>query len=218
VNVGIEHRPDAVSGDTDPREALPGRSGARGKASASAAAVPALIFGLIALVAGADLTSDILRGKLGLHVWLEVVGIALALAGLGLMWRILNRYRRAARDLSVALDGTRIDLARWREQASQLLDGLSAVIDQQFRGWDLSPAEREVALLLLKGLSLKEIAAVRQSSEPTVRQQAQAVYRKAELTGRAELAAFFLEDLLEPRASASAGKLRAVGGEERARA
>jgi DNA-binding CsgD family transcriptional regulator len=169
-------------------------------------------------VAGADLTSDILRGKLGLHVWLEVVGIALALAGLGLMWRILNRYRRAARDLSVALDGTRIDLARWREQASQLLDGLSAVIDQQFRGWDLSPAEREVALLLLKGLSLKEIAAVRQSSEPTVRQQAQAVYRKAELTGRAELAAFFLEDLLEPRASASAGKLRAVGGEERARA
>jgi DNA-binding CsgD family transcriptional regulator len=213
----IDHRPHGASGDADP-QGSGGQRGSRRTASSLSPAIPALIFGLIALVAGADLTSDILRGKLGLHVWLEIVGVVLALAGLGLMWRILNGYRRAARDLSVALDGTRTDLARWREQASQLLEGLSALIDEQFRRWDLSPAEREVALLLLKGLSLKEIAAVRQASEPTVRQQAQAVYRKAELTGRAELAAFFLEDLLEPRSNVAAGKLRAVGGEERARA
>jgi DNA-binding NarL/FixJ family response regulator len=56
-----------------------------------------------------------------------------------------------------------------------------------------------VGLLLLKGLSLKEAAEARQTSERTVRQQALAVYRKAGLAGRAELAAFFLEDLLLPR-------------------
>lgn len=54
------------------------------------------------------------------------------------------------------------------------------------------------ALLLLKGLSHKVIAEVRATSERTVRQQALAVYRKAGLAGRAELAAFFLEDLLLP--------------------
>ena len=55
-----------------------------------------------------------------------------------------------------------------------------------------------IALLLLKGPSHKAIAAVRQTSEKTVRQQSLAVYRKAGLSGRAELSAFFLEDLLLP--------------------
>lgn len=55
-----------------------------------------------------------------------------------------------------------------------------------------------MALLLLKGLSNKEIAAVRAASERTVREQARSIYSKTELTGRAALSAFFLEDLLAP--------------------
>ena len=55
-----------------------------------------------------------------------------------------------------------------------------------------------MALLLLKGLSNKEIAAVRAASERTVREQARSIYSKAGLTGRAALSAFFLEDLLAP--------------------
>ena len=62
----------------------------------------------------------------------------------------------------------------------------------------LTPAEREVGLLLLKGLSHKEAADVRNTSETTIRQQALAVYRKAGLRNRADLSAFFLEDLLLP--------------------
>jgi DNA-binding NarL/FixJ family response regulator len=53
-------------------------------------------------------------------------------------------------------------------------------------------------MLLLKGLSHKEIAEVRAITEATARQQARAVYRKAGLSGRADLAAFFREDLLLP--------------------
>lgn len=65
--------------------------------------------------------------------------------------------------------------------------------------WGLTPAEQDIALLLLKGLSHKEIAQVRAVSETTVRQQARSLYRKAGLSGRSDLAAFFLEDLLGPR-------------------
>jgi len=61
----------------------------------------------------------------------------------------------------------------------------------------LTPAEREVGLLLLKGLSHKE-AATRATSETTIRQQALAIYRKSGLRNRSELSAFFLEDLLLP--------------------
>jgi len=62
----------------------------------------------------------------------------------------------------------------------------------------LTPAERETALMLLKGFSLKRIAALSGRSERTVRQHAVAVYEKAGLAGRAELSGFFLGDLLLP--------------------
>jgi DNA-binding NarL/FixJ family response regulator len=78
------------------------------------------------------------------------------------------------------------------------VDGLSKAIDQQLSKWKLSAAEKEVAFLLLKGLSLKEIAEVRNTSEKTARVQSIAVYSKSNLSGRSELSAFFLEDLLVP--------------------
>jgi DNA-binding CsgD family transcriptional regulator len=62
----------------------------------------------------------------------------------------------------------------------------------------LTAAEREVGLLILKGLSYKEIAIIRNVSEKTVRLQAHTLYRKAKLSGRAALSAYFLEDLLLP--------------------
>jgi DNA-binding NarL/FixJ family response regulator len=51
--------------------------------------------------------------------------------------------------------------------------------------------------LLLKGLSHKEIANLRSTSEATIRQQAASIYQKSSLSGRAALSAFFLEDLLD---------------------
>ena len=86
-----------------------------------------------------------------------------------------------------------------RVECSANPEGLSAAIDSQFDRWQLTAAEREVALLLLKGLSHREIAALRDTSERTIRQQSQAIYAKSNLSGRAALSAFFLEDLLLPR-------------------
>jgi DNA-binding CsgD family transcriptional regulator len=163
-------------------------------------AVPAALFVVISIALAVDIASDLLGGASVHHVVFEIGMTALALGGFGVMWRQFRRALRRARDLEVALDGTRADLARWRSEAQDLLRGLGAAIDRQFDRWGLSPAEREVGLLLLKGLSLKEVAEARHTSERTVRQQALAVYRKAGLAGRAELAAFFLEDLLLPRA------------------
>ena len=88
-------------------------------------------------------------------------------------------------------------------EAAELLRGLSDQIDRQFDRWDLTVAEHEVALLLLKGLRHKEIAAIRGTSERTVRQQAITIYKKAGIEGRTDLAAFFLEDLLAARGASS---------------
>jgi DNA-binding NarL/FixJ family response regulator len=96
------------------------------------------------------------------------------------------------------LDAARIQGRQWRDETRALLRGLGEAIDRQFLAWKLTEAEREVGLLILKGMSLKEIAAVRVTSERTIRAQAQAIYAKAGLSGRAALSAFFLEDLLAP--------------------
>ena len=70
------------------------------------------------------------------------------------------------------------------------------VIHQQFKAWALTQGEQKVGLLLLKGLSFKEIAEVRSTKEKTVRQQASALYAKASLEGRHEFSVWFLEDFL----------------------
>jgi len=158
-----------------------------------------------------DLATDVSGGTNTFHVVVEGGVIAI---GVVATVRFALRVRRLAREarelrthadeLTMNLDASRHEASRWRRDAGKLIEGLGAAIDQQFEAWALSPAEQEIARLLLKGLSHKEIAQVRDVTETTVRQQAQATYRKAGLSGRNDLAAFFLEDLLAPRATSSA--------------
>ena len=129
---------------------------------------------------------------------LSIIPVVLTSVGLAVLFRIAARQREDQLTLIHDLEIARVQGQRWRSEARTLLNGLGEAIDAQFSRWNLTEAEREVALLLLKGLSLKEIAAVRATTERTVRAQARSLYGKAGLTGRAALSAFFLEDLLAP--------------------
>ena len=166
--------------------------------------VEAVLVALVTALVGLDVAGDARSGSSGWHLALEVGIMAVALAGAVALWGQLLLARRRARALQSDLVRAEADLVRFRAEAQEALAGLGEAIDRQFERWGLSAAEREVALLLLKGLSHKEVAEARATSERTVRQQALAVYRKAGLSGRAELAAFFLEDLLLPAPAAAA--------------
>jgi DNA-binding CsgD family transcriptional regulator len=173
--------------------------------------LPALAVTLVALLVALDIHMDWGDGATFTHVAVELFTVALAGASAAVLWWRLQSARRLAQLLVGHLriahaDAAqlRVDVARFRAESQQHARGLGEAIDRQFQRWGLSPAEREVALLLVKGLSHKEAAEVRATSERTVRQQALAVYRKAGLAGRAELAAFFLEDLLLPVPAAGA--------------
>jgi DNA-binding CsgD family transcriptional regulator len=71
------------------------------------------------------------------------------------------------------------------------------VMEEHFARWGLSPAERDVALFSIKGLSTAEIAKTRNTSEGTTKAQTSAVYRKANVKSRAQLLSLFLDELLE---------------------
>lgn len=162
----------------------------------------AILLGITALLAWDLATDRLLRSVGTTHLVVEGLAALGALGAAAWVLSALRRHRREVQRLQGDLARSRAEADRWRSEAAELLQGLSHAIDHQFDRWDLSPAEREVALLLLKGLSTRDIADLRQTREATVRQQAQGVYRKAQLEGRAELAAFFLEDLLAPSAHA----------------
>lgn len=171
-------------------------------------------FFLVTVLAGVDVASDLRQGTTLEHVLAEVGVVVVGLVGSAFIARqLVLRLRRAraaeaeVQTLAGRLKATEAEAARWRAEAGDLLAGLGSAIDQQFERWSLSPAEKEVALLLLKGLSHKELAEVRSVTEATARQQARAVYKKAGLSGRNDLAAFFLEDLLLPGASEARVKL-----------
>jgi len=141
-----------------------------------------------------DRPDDWLSGHVIFEVGMIVVSLAAA-AYLGHEW-----YQASSRVVVAEARWSEAQAERdlWKERAGRLLEGLGTAVSEQFDDWGLTPAERETALMLLKGMSHKAMARSTGRSERTVRQHSVAVYRKAGLDGRAALAAFFLEGISLP--------------------
>lgn len=100
------------------------------------------------------------------------------LFGALLVWRSFGDLHRAE--------------ARLERASSAFIDVLNARFDE----WGLTAAERDVALFAIKGLSVQEMARLRETSEGTVKAQTAAIYRKADVTGRPQLLSLFIEDMM----------------------
>lgn len=153
---------------------------------------------IITMLVGVDIVKDSHDGVVRWHLLVEAfIGVA-ALAGVFYLLRGAITIRRQLQKEIANFSAYKREAEAWRLESRKYVDGLARAIDQQLSKWNLSVAEKEVAFLLLKGLSLKEIAQVRNTTEKTARVQSIAIYSKAGISGRSELAAFFLEDLLIP--------------------
>ena len=129
-----------------------------------------------------DAIADVIEGEIGPHLYFELL-VALALA-LGV---VLG---------AVALRQTLDEMKAQDVALAAARGALGDVIAAQFTDWGLTPAERDVAFLALKGLDVAEIAELRGRAAGTVRAQLTRIYAKAGVSGRAQFAAWFVEDLL----------------------
>ena len=118
-------------------------------------------------------------------MWLEIIEIlalVVFITGIGLTVIVLRQT-----------------LVRNQKVEDQLLVAsgeFHKLLEQRFDEWELSPAERDVALMTIKGLSLNEVAMMRNVSEGTIKSQSAAIYKKAGVTGRLQLISGFVEDMV----------------------
>lgn len=170
----------------------------------------AVLLALLGTLVAVDLGSDLDEGVTLVHTLVE--GGAVLLAAMGLWSVVLDIRAERARladeltTLRARGEDLRAEAARWRAEAEGAARGFAEAVEREFERWSLTEAEREIALLLLKGMSLKEIAEARGTAERTVRQQATSVYAKSGLGGRSELASYFLDALQLPRTPRDTGR------------
>ena len=161
--------------------------------------IPLLAFVLVAVFALVDVVSDLREGAGFFHVAIELLLVLFSVgSAILILTRFISsaqvRYQRSEEELSEL----RKQAKHWQREAHTLVHGLSQHIDRQLDKWEFTKSEKEIALLIIKGLSFLEISEIRNVKEKTIRQQCTSIYRKASVSGRAELSAFFLEDLLLP--------------------
>jgi DNA-binding NarL/FixJ family response regulator len=145
-----------------------------------------------------DVLTDISLGVPVWHIFSE--SIIVIVSGIGALFLIKDISARTT-DIANLKQELLISDDKFRNISDEMKNArreYSTVIHSQFEQWSLTPSEQEVAMLLLKGLSFKEISAVRNTKEKTVRQQASVIYSKANVDGRHEFAAWFLEDFMTP--------------------
>ncbi len=120
--------------------------------------------------------------KFTTHTWVEAVGVVALVFGAGLSLReyytLLQRNSRVEKSLNAATGA------------------FQETIEQHFESWGLSTAERDVALLSIKGSSISEIAKMRATREGTIKAQNAGIYKKAGVSSRAELISLVIEDLV----------------------
>jgi DNA-binding NarL/FixJ family response regulator len=153
---------------------------------------------IIAVLSFTDIYNDYLDGVALWHISVETIVGLTALAAVYYLMRSHIRMQHTVEREKQLSNELSLEAQKWKHVSKTYLDGLSAEINKQLDKWELTEAEKRVAFLLLKGLSIKEIADLRKTSEKTVRTQANSIYSKSGLPGRSALSAFFLEDLLPP--------------------
>lgn len=117
------------------------------------------------------------------HLIFEGISVITLGGCMFLLFDYLERLRKSEQDATESLTALRSDF-----------DGL---LQQRFEQWDFSSAERDVALLMLRGLSMTEIAELRETRSGTVKVQAHNVFKKSGVNSRVAFTSLFMEEFID---------------------
>jgi DNA-binding CsgD family transcriptional regulator len=130
-----------------------------------------------------DIVSDFGSGFYGdTHLQVEAVATLVLIVGVIFLMVELRSVMSRLEEMDRGLRAARGEMAQ--------------IIDSFFDDWQLTPSEKDVGLLILKGFDNEAIAAIRGTAAGTIRAQSTRIYAKAGVDGRAQLFSLLLEELL----------------------
>ena len=117
-----------------------------------------------------------------LHFALESLAAVALVAGVAFLMLELRRLLLRMGDMDTGLKVA-------RGQMAEVMDGF-------FDDWNLTEAECDIAIMILKGLDNEEIARVRNTAPGTVRAQVTNIYAKSDVHSRNQFVGLFMEELM----------------------
>lgn len=117
------------------------------------------------------------------HLFFEVFSAGALILAIRILVRQLNWLQERNTQQSESLRFLRGEMDRY--------------VHGKFDEWSLTSAERDIAMYMLKGLSIAEIAAARSTAEGTVKAQTSNIFRKTGVASRLELMSLFMDEFLD---------------------
>ena len=116
------------------------------------------------------------------HVWeFFILGpLLIATFILGIEFRSMQRTRDSLEERLKAASGS-----------------FSRLLEAHYDAWGLTPSEREITKLILKGCSNSEIAEIRNAATGTIKAQTHSIFTKSGFAGKNQLLGFLLEELTD---------------------
>jgi len=118
-----------------------------------------------------------------LHITFEIVAVISLVIGI---FEVLNKVRYLE-----------IEKLRQTNQLKHLREDFDELVHRKFSNWGLSPAERDVALMMLRGLTVEQISEIRDVSKGTIKVQSHKIMQKADVGSRVEFMSIFLDDFID---------------------
>ncbi|WP_323811294.1 helix-turn-helix transcriptional regulator [Yoonia sp. 67-2] len=151
-----------------------------------------IIFVLVVQIASTTffivkILSELLLWQITFVPW-EIQELLEILSSFGLLFGVISSV------ILLAIASRRV--RRVNTQLNAAAGDFQTHIDRQFEEWRLTPSERIVALLVIKGFSNVEIAKLRGTTESTIKSQVTSIFRKANLTSRLQLVVCVIEDVV----------------------
>lgn len=154
-------------------------------------------FIVIALLTFADIAFDYSEGVSFRHLLVEFLVLFICMVGFHLYFDRVRLSYKLNEDQKKQIQNEKLtaqqELLSVKTELFSYKNQFKHELEHQFKLWKFTPSESEVAIFLLKGLSLKEIADARHSNEKTVRAQCTSIYKKSSLKGRSQLSSYFLD-------------------------
>lgn len=136
----------------------------------------------------ADIVGHSLRGApYATEELVHLIFEMLAVAGLTYAATTLRAYLRLLHS----------EADRSREALHMLRGNFDEVLRDKFEKWGLTTAERDVTLLTIRGLSIADIAAARNTAQGTIKAQSTSIFRKIGVRSKTELMSVIIDEFLE---------------------